>query len=204
METKTILNKLESLNEPLNLTHYWIIVLKYKRLLLIVPLLFCLLGYLIALNIMPIFKSSATIVIEKQEKRIVDIEEVYNAQARYADFNHVNNQIQIIKSDEIFNGILLDEERAKKIRSLYNDIPQKFVSRNILAIKKLISPIIKFKKISKGDLASDKAIKKYIKGNFYVAHIRNSDVVNLSFTSHDPELAKYILTELIESFVTEK
>ena len=118
METKTILNKLESLNETLNLTHYWIIVLKYKRLLLIVPLLFCLLGYFIALNIMPIFKSSATIVIEKQEKRIVYIEEVYNAQARYADFNHVNNQIQIIKSDEIFNGVLLDEERAKKIRSL--------------------------------------------------------------------------------------
>ena len=77
MEKQTILDKLESFNEQLNLTHYWIVILKYKKLLLIIPLLFGLLGYLAALNILPVFQSNATLVIESQEKRIVDIEEVY-------------------------------------------------------------------------------------------------------------------------------
>ena len=76
MENKTLLDRLESINEQLNLTHYWIILLKYKRILFITPILIAVLGYLIALNINPIFQSNATLVIEESEKNIVDIEEV--------------------------------------------------------------------------------------------------------------------------------
>ena len=50
MEEKTFLDRLESINEQLNLTHYWIILLKYKRILFITPILIGVLGYLIALN----------------------------------------------------------------------------------------------------------------------------------------------------------
>ena len=141
MEKQTILDKLESFNEQLNLTHYWIIFLKYKKILLFVPLLFCLLGYLIALNILPVFQSNATLVIEEQKKRIVDIEEVYGTRGASGfggNINHINNQIQIIRSDEILKGILLNEETTNKITNLLNTIPNKFVSRNIKAIKKLI------------------------------------------------------------------
>ena len=66
-EKKTILDKLESFNEQLNLTHYWIIFLKYKRLIFFIPLLVGLLGYLIGLNIKPIFQSNATLVIQEEE-----------------------------------------------------------------------------------------------------------------------------------------
>ena len=62
MEDKTFLHRLENLNEQLNLTHYWIIFLKYKRILFIAPLLFATLGFLVSLQINPIFKSSATLV----------------------------------------------------------------------------------------------------------------------------------------------
>ena len=54
MENKNLLDKLEDLNEQLNLTHYWIILLKYKKLLFLTPFLFAILGYLVALNIKPI------------------------------------------------------------------------------------------------------------------------------------------------------
>ena len=70
MEDKTFLDRLESINEQLNLTHYWIILLKYKRILFITPILIGVLGYLIALNINPIFKSYATLVIEEAGKNI--------------------------------------------------------------------------------------------------------------------------------------
>ena len=68
MENNTLLNKLENINEQLNLTHYWIILLKYKRILILAPSLFCLLGFFIALNINPIFQSQATLVIEESTK----------------------------------------------------------------------------------------------------------------------------------------
>ena len=140
MEKQSILDKLESFNEHLNLTHYWIILLKYKRVILILPFFFGLLGYFVALNIKPVFQSHATLVIEADDKRIVDIEEVYGGETQtgFGNFNHVNNQIEIIRSDEIFNGVLLNEEITKKVVNLYNTIPDKFVTRNIKAIKKLI------------------------------------------------------------------
>ena len=138
MEKQTLLDKLGDFNEQFNLTHYWIIFLKYKKLLFVIPFFFGLLGYLVALNIKPVFQSNATLVIEADVKKIVDIEEVYAAEGSGGfgrNFNHVNNQMQIMQSDEIFNGILSNEEVKKKIERLHNSIPDQFVTRNINAIK---------------------------------------------------------------------
>ena len=51
---------------------------------------------------------------------------------------YLNNQIQILKSDEVIGGILLNEEIAKEIRKLHKTIPESFFARNIKAVKKLI------------------------------------------------------------------
>ena len=100
MEKQTLLDKLGNINEQLHLTHYWIILLKFKKTLFVIPVLFALLGYMVALNIKPIFQSDATLVIEADIKKIVDIDEVYTAEgaSSFGNFNHINNQIQIIKS----------------------------------------------------------------------------------------------------------
>lgn len=203
MEKNTLLDKLSQFNEQLNLTHYWIILLKYKKLLFVMPFFFSLLGYLVALNIKPIFQSNATLVIEADVRKIVDIEEVYGAEGSGGfgrNFNHVNNQIQIIQSDEIFNGVLSNEEITKKIAYLHDTVPDQFITRNIKAIKKLV--FNRFKDFEdKENIPEKKKLKQYIKSNFKVRNIRQSDVVALSFTSHNPELAKFVLTELIESYL---
>ena len=140
MEKNSILDKLESFNEQLNLSYYWIIFLKYKMLILILPLFIGLLGYLIALNINPLFQSNSTIVIESQTKKLVDIEEVYNPElsSGFVHTNYINNQIEILRSDEIANRILSNKETVHKLAKLYNTIPDGWFTKNIKAIKKLI------------------------------------------------------------------
>jgi len=204
MEKQTLLEKIESFNEQLNITHYWIIFLKYKRILFFLPIFIGLLGYLVALNIMPIFKSHATLVIEAKQKNIVNIEEVYAVQGTrgFAGSNtHINNQIQILKSDEVISGILLKEESLKKIRALHNTVPEQFITKNIKAMKKLIFFGSAHNKSEEPRITTEKIIKNYIKGNFIVNHIRNSDVINLSVTSHNPELAKLVLEEIIDAYL---
>ena len=193
MENKTFLDRLESINEQLNLTHYWIILLKYKRILFITPILIAVLGYLIALNINPIFQSSATLVIEESVKNIVDIEEVYDGKTvgGFRNSNYINNQIQILESDEVIGSILLDEKDNNKILELYKKMPEQFFARNFNFIKK------NFSKPKKGNIN----IKSYIKSNLRVLQIRNSDVVNLSITSRSPELAKLLLEKVIEAYL---
>ena len=141
MENKTLLDKLESINEQLNLTHYWIILLKYKRILFITPILIGVLGYLIALNINPIFQSSATLVIEESVKNIVDIEEVYDGRtpAGFRNVNYINNQIQILESDEVIGSILLNEKNKNKILALHKKMPDQFFSRNFKILTKIVS-----------------------------------------------------------------
>ena len=192
MEGKTFLNKLEVINEQLNLAHYWIIVLKYKRLLFLTPILVGLLGFFIALNINPIFQSQSTLVIEESTKNIVNIDEVYSgdtARSGFRNSNYINNQIQIIESDEVLGTILLDKKIEAKIKTMHKKIPKNFLSKD----GKFFSRFIKNEKEFK--------IKKYIKKNLNVTQIRNSDVVNITMTSGNAELAKFLLEQVIDAYL---
>ena len=91
-------------------------------------------GFFISLNINPIFKSQATLVIEESTKNIVNIEEVYSGDAPRGGFrnlNYINNQIQIIESDEVLSSILLDEKIKAKAEILYKNLPKNFLSKNV-------------------------------------------------------------------------
>jgi len=194
MESKNLIDKLESLNEQLNLTHYWIILLKYKRIFFFIPILFALLGFFVSLNINPIFQSQATLVIEESTKNIVNIEEVYSGDSRggpFRNINYINNQIQIIESDEVIGSITLEEKTRAKIERLHKKLPKNFLSENI----KLLN-FLKSKKVK-----NEFDIKNYIKKNLVVSQIRNSDVVNITIKSGSAELAKFLLEQLIDSYL---
>ena len=196
MEKNNFLEKLENINEQLNLTHYWIILLKYKKLLLILPALFAVLGYLISLQINPIFKSSATLVIEESGKNIINIQEVYEPGAATfgGSSNYINNQIQILESDEVLSSILSDEQSYVELSRLYQKMPKNFMEKKFNFFNK--------SKSKKKSMGSNKLeIKNYIKANLLVTQIRNSDVANLSFTSFNPELAKILLESVIDAYL---
>ena len=198
MEKNNFLEKLENINEQLNLTHYWIIFLKYKKIFFILPLLFATLSYLISLQISPVFKSSATLVIEESGKNIINIQEVYGgAQSTFGGGNnYINNQIQILESDEVLSSILKDKKVYARINELYKKMPKKFINIDINIFDKITNKV-KQEKLYVNKLE----VKNYIKANLKVAQIRNSDVANLSFTSHNPELAKFLLESVIESYL---
>ena len=196
MEEKSFLHKLESINEQLNIAHYWIIFLKYKRILFLSPVLFGLLGLFIALNINPIFKSQATLVIEESTKNIVNIEEVYsgNSPGRgFRSINYINNQIQILESDEVLGTIVSDEKIKTKAEIMYKKLPKNFLLKN--------SIFSFFKKDKKKNEEKKINLKLYIKSNLEVFQIRNSDVVNITMTSGNAELAKFLLEQVIEAYL---
>ena len=197
MDNSSFLNRLENLNEQLNLTHYWIIFLKYKRILFLAPVFLGLLGFFIALNINPTFQSQATLVIEESTKNIVNIEEVYGENASrnaFRNSNYINNQIQIIESDEVLGAIAKDEKIKVKLERMYNNLPENFLHQylNFLTFKKN-------KKEEEKD--PETKIKNFIKENLNVSQIRNSDVVNITITSGNAELAKFLLEQVIDSYL---
>ena len=195
---KTLLDRIGDINEQLNLAHYWIILLKYKRLIFLIPTLFGLLGFFISLNINPTFQSQATLVIEESTKNIVNIEEVYDGEARTTGFrnsNYINNQIQIIESDEVISSILLDTKKLDRINVLYKKLPKNYFTKNL----KFLNFSGNKKIMKEQDLRT--ILNKYIKDNLNVTQIRNSDVVNITMTSGNAEFAKFLLEQVIDAYL---
>ena len=156
-----------------------------------VPLLIAGLAFLVTLNLEPIYQSSATLVIESKERSIVDnIDEVYTPEN---PFNRINNQIEILKSDEVLEYIISEDSSTVKFEDLFKQTKKTFITQYFTNF---------FLKKEKVTLKSkSEYLKRYIKNNFGVKNIPRSDVLRLSFKSNNPEIAKLALTKIIDAYL---
>ena len=136
---------------------------------------------LISLNQEKKYLSKATIVIEPEENKIVNIEEVYSIEAQS---NRINNQMAILKSDEVQEYIVKDKKNSMKFKNLYSETKQNFFQR-IFTKKKDIN---------------EEFLKSVLTKNFKVKNIPRSDVLELSFVSTNPKISQLALISIIDSY----
>ena len=85
-----------------------------------------LLVLLISLNLQKEYLSKAIIVIEPDDSKIVNIEEAYSVESR---MNRINNQMAILKSDEVLEYIIKDKKNSMQFKNLYSQSKQNFLQR---------------------------------------------------------------------------
>ena len=158
-----------------------LIVKKNIKNLILLSLLIAILTLVISLNIEKKYVSEATIVISPEENNIVNIEEVYSIESQS---NRVNNQVAILKSDEVIEYIVEDKKKQLEFERLYSKIP-------ISTFQRLIK-----KKI----IINKEYIKNMLSKNFEVSNIPRSDVLKLKFTSNDQRIAQLALKSIISSY----
>ena len=136
---------------------------------------------LISLNLEKKYLSEATLVIAQDENKFTDIEEVYSQDAIS---NRVNNQMAILKSDEVMEYIVNDEKNTLEFKKLYST-----KKKNI------------FKRIfTKPVVINKEYIKSLLTNNFTVTNIPRSDVLLLSFISNNPRASQLALKNIINSY----
>ena len=159
------------------------VLLILKKILNLIFLSLCVgtLVFVISLNIEKKYVSEATIVISPEENNIVNIEEVYSIESQS---NRVNNQVAILKSDEVLEFIVEDKKKQLEFERLYSKIK-----------------ITTFQRLTKKKVIID---KNYIKGilsqNFQVSNVPRSDVLKLRFISNDPRISQLALKSIISSY----
>ena len=137
--------------------------------------------FLISLNLEKKYLSEATLVIAQDENKLTDIEEAYSQDAIS---NRVNNQMAILKSDEVMEYIVNDEKNTLEFKKLYST-----TKKNI------------FKRIfTKPVIISKEYIKSLLTNNFTVKNIPRSDVLLLSFVSNNPRASQLALKNIINSY----
>ena len=122
------------------------ILKKYFIHLIVITSLVSIIVFLFSLNLDKKYKSTAKIVIEPDDKNIVNIQEYTSINQR----NRINNQIAIFKSDQVFEYILQDKENLKKFEIFFAENNQNLIQKlfkkkktfNIKSLKNFLSTSI--------------------------------------------------------------
>ena len=159
------------------------IILAKKNLkhLIFASALVSLIVLFISLNLEKKYLSEATLVISPDENKIVNIDEAYSTATTQT---RVNNQIAILKSDEVIEYIVNDEKNQLEFKALYSKIEKNIFSR------------VLSKKIN----IDKNYIKSILANNFSVKNIPRSDVLLLSFVSNNPKISQLALNNIISSY----
>ena len=159
----------------------FLVAKKNIKNLILLSLIIALLTLFISLNQEKKYLSKGIIVIEPNDNKIVNIEEVYSIESRS---NRINNQMAILKSDEVIEYIVKDKKNFTQFRNLYSQNDLNFIQRITRKEKKI----------------DDDFIKSILTKNFNVKNIPRSDVLKLSFVSRNPKISQLALEAIIESY----
>ena len=164
-----------------DLKFYLLIAKRNIKNLLSLSLLLSIIIYFVSLNIEKKFLSTATLVIAPDENKIVNIEEAYSFESIQ---NRVNNQIAILKSEEVLDYVVEDEKNQLEFKNLYAN-----TKKNIIG-----------KFFSKTNEIDREFIKEILRKNLVVKNLPRSDVLQLSFTSNNPKISQLALKNIIDSY----
>jgi len=188
-----------SLNEKFNLIangfstdpfFYWITFLKYKKQLIIIPILISLIALFISKNIQPTFRSTASLIIDNQENNIINIEQVYSEnQNSLNNYSFINTQKQIILSNEIIDRIFNNENFKKNFQKKYNSYEPTF-----------LKSIYSFFKTEEKTI-NENFYKNYTRDNLNVVTNKDNNVLSLYFDSKSKDLSRIVLEEIIQAYL---
>jgi succinoglycan biosynthesis transport protein ExoP len=166
-----------------DLRFFLLIAKKNLKFIVFASFLLSIIVFFISLNIEKKYLSEATIVIEPDENKIVNINEAYSTSS-INNNNRVNNLIAVLESDEVISHIVNDEKNQLEFKSLYSKKEKNIFSR--LFTKKIT--------INKD------YIKNILTSNFKVTNLSNSDVLELQFVSNNPKISQLALINIISSY----
>ena len=164
-----------------DLRYYFLIAKKNIKNLLLLSILISLFVYFVSLNLEKKYLSTATLVIAPDENKIINIEEAYSLESMQ---NRVNNQIAILKSEEVLDYVVEDEKNELEFKNLYSSTKKNFLNR-VFAKKQEINK---------------EYIKEILRKNFTVKNLPRSDVLQLTFISNNPKISQLALKNIIDSY----
>ena len=176
-----IFENLSSFFEIGDIKYFYLVAKKNIKNLVLLSFLVSLLVFFISLNLTKKYMSNATLVIAPDENKIINIEEVYSLESIQ---NRVNNQIAILKSEEVIDYVVEDNKNELEFKNLYSTIEKSFLNRIF----------------SRKENIDKNYLKDILRKNFEVSNLPRSDVLKLSFISSDPKISQLALKNIIDSY----
>ena len=179
-------------SETLDLVEYWRSITKRKWSIVGLVLLVSIITTLVVYSMRPVYRSTATVLIEQGKSKVVSIEEVYNSMGGNREY--YQTQVEIMKSRELARKVV---ERLKLTTHKDYDPRQQEASAT-----EFLSPAAWF--ATKETPTEENVLKSVIKrvtDDLQIQPVRNSQLVQVSFSAYDKELAAKVPNTLAEVFI---
>ncbi len=175
--------------ETLDLVEYWRSISKRKWSILGLVLMVSLLTTLIVFSLRPSYRATATLMIEQGKSKVVSIEEVYNGNGGNREY--YQTQVEILKSNELARKVIQKLELTKHPDfDSRQDVEQPWWPTQWFQSKE-----------SATEAQVLKAAISHFGSNLQVQPVRNSQLVQISFTAYDRELAAKVPNMLAEIYI---
>ncbi|NLS12487.1 polysaccharide biosynthesis tyrosine autokinase [Vibrio sp. SM6] len=199
----------QSQNERLAIGHYLSVIRARLLPISIFTILCTLLTLLIMLSAKPVYRATATILIDSNQKNAVSIEEVVGIDTTAKEY--FQTQLEIIKSNRVAQRVI-DKLNLAELPE-FNPEPSQtsvFIGQLIGQIKSLLSNASYVAESTSEDIAPstelNKAADEYkllnaFKSAMSIVAVPKTQLVKISFESSDPVLAAKIANEIGNAFI---
>lgn len=182
-------------DEKLDFVEYWRSISKRKWSILGLVVLVTVIAALFVSSIRPMFRSTATILIELGKSKIVSIEDVYGSIG--ANREYFQTQLEIMKSRELVRKVV---ERLKLTTHRDFDPRQQDVgARDYFSLstwfgEQTVKVVPSEEDILKGVVAR-------VSAGIQILPVRNSQLAQITYSGYDPVLTAKIPNTLMDVYI---
>jgi succinoglycan biosynthesis transport protein ExoP len=189
-----LLGEAEEERETLDLVRYWRAIARNKWRILALVAAVGILAQMFASGLPPVYRASATILVEASKPKIVSIEEVYSATAGAREY--YQTQFEILKSRELVTKLVrqlkLVEHPQFKPGARAPAFYEKWLPKG--ALGKESGPAPSAEQVERGTIGA-------VQAGISLQLVRNSQLIRISFDSQDPELTVAVPNALAEIYI---
>ena len=174
--------------QVIDLVEYWRAVAKRRWIILGLTLLASAIAFLVVSNIRPVYRSTATLLIEQGKNKVVSIEEVYSQGVIQREY--YQTQVEILKSEELARKVVRKLNLATHPDFDPRQAPPGWF-RRVLGLEMPVA----------SDQAAENSAVSKVRAGLQVQLVRNSQLAQISFLAFDKQLAAAVPNALADIFI---
>jgi len=191
-------------DEQVDLRQQFLTIYKYKWSILALAITVSVLASLWAYSLVPVYRATASLLIESEEAKVISIEDVYGLPG--GEWEYYETQLLILKSRALAEKVFDILNLEKHPEFLPKTKPKSFLAS--VELRKWFMKILPDKSVEKdkprapvNETMRKNSLVGALMGRLDIKLVRDTQIINISYDSEHPELTASISNALAEAYI---